>query len=84
MHQPKKANAPSAAAVTVMAATAVSAMVNVVSVQSALNAATMWIPLQRKHPHKPLTVVKAILPLPTAAPLKAPVLTTSKLRLPRP
>lgn len=71
MRPTQKASAPSAAAVTVMAATAVSAMANAVIVQSAIAMLTdphhKW---QRKHLHKRLTVVKAILQLPTAAPPK--------------
>ena len=80
MHRAKKVNAPSAAAVTVMAATAVSAMANAVIVQSAIAMLThprhKW---QRKHLHKRLIVVKAILQLPTAAPPK--VLLSPQLHL---
>lgn len=77
MRQAKKANAPSAVAATVMAATAVNAVANVVIARNGQSAATMRMPPQRKHPHKLPTVVKATLPLLTAAPPKAQALTTA-------
>ena len=81
MQPTKKANAPSAVAVTVMVATAANAMANVVIAQSAQSAAMTRMPPQRKHLRKPLTVVKAILPLRMAAPPKAQALTTVKMLL---
>lgn len=70
MQSAQKASVQSAAAVTVMAATAASAMVNVLNAQSA---ATMQTHLCRKLPPqcKPPTVVKAISQSPTAALPKA-------------